>query len=202
MYSAYKLNKQGDNIQTCCTLSPTFNQSVFPCLFLTIVSWSAYRFHRRQMFWYFHLFKNFPVCCDHKVKGFNVVNEAEVDVFLKFSCFIYDPVDVGNLFSGSSAFSKFSLNIWKFLVHLLLMPGLENFEHYFDSVRWVQLGGILNILLALPFFETGMKLIFFLCFGHWCIFQIGWHIECNTLTASYFRIWTSSTGISSPPLAS
>ena len=70
----------------------------------------------------------------HTVKGFSIVNEAEVDVSLEFSCFFYDPVDIGNLISGSSAFSKSSLNIWKFSVHVLLKPGLENFEHYFASV--------------------------------------------------------------------
>ena len=68
----------------------------------------------------------------HKVKGFGVVNQAEVNVFLELSCFFNDPTDVGNLISGSSAFSKFSLNIWKFMVHVLLKPGLEKFEHYFD----------------------------------------------------------------------
>ena len=67
----------------------------------------------------------------HTVKGFSIVNEAEVGVFLEFSCFVYDPVDVGNLISGSPAFSKFSSKIWKFVVHVLLKPGLENFEHYF-----------------------------------------------------------------------
>ena len=85
------------------------------------------------MVWYSHLFKNFPVCCD-PYKGFGVVNKAEVDVFLEFSCFFDDPVDVGNLISGSSAFLKSSLNIWKFTVHVLLKPGLENFEHFFASV--------------------------------------------------------------------
>ena len=70
----------------------------------------------------------------HTIKGFSIVNEAEVDVFMELSCFFYDPVDVGNLISGSSAFSKSSLNIWKFTVHILLKPGLENFEHYFASV--------------------------------------------------------------------
>ena len=69
----------------------------------------------------------------HTVKGFHVVNEAQ-DVFLKFPCFLYDPLNVGNLISGSSAFSKTSLNIWKFTVHVLLKPGLENFEHYFTSM--------------------------------------------------------------------
>ena len=67
----------------------------------------------------------------HKVKGFGIVNKAEIDVFLVFSCFFKDPVDVGILISGSSTFSKFSMNIWKFTVHVLLKPGLENFEHYF-----------------------------------------------------------------------
>ena len=70
----------------------------------------------------------------YTVKGFSVINKAEIDVFLELSCFFYDPADVGNLISGSSAFSKTSLNIWKFMVHILLKPGLENFEHYFTSV--------------------------------------------------------------------
>ena len=87
------------------------------------------------MVWYFHLFKNFPqFVVIHIVKGFDVVNKAEVDVFLELLCFFNDPVDVGNLISGSSAFSKSSLNIWKFTVHLLLKPGLENFKHCFTSV--------------------------------------------------------------------
>ena len=87
------------------------------------------------MVWYSHLFKNFSqLVMIHTVKGFGVVNKAEVDVFLEFSCFFDDPTDVGNLISGSSAFSKSSLNIWKFTVHVLLKPSLENFEHYFASV--------------------------------------------------------------------
>ena len=87
------------------------------------------------MVWYSHLLKNFPqFLVIHTVKGFSVVNEAEVDVFLEFSCFFYDPVDAGSLISGSSAFSKYSLNNWKFSVPVLLKSGLENFEHYFASV--------------------------------------------------------------------
>ena len=85
------------------------------------------------MVWYSHHFKNFPqFLLIHTVKGFNVVNEA--DVFLESSCFFYDPTDVGNLISGSSAFSKSGLNIWKLSVHVLLSPGLENFQHDFASV--------------------------------------------------------------------
>ena len=82
------------------------------------------------------LFKNFPqFIVIHTVKGFGIVNKAKIDVFLELSCFFHDPVDVGNLISGSSAFSKTSLTIRKFMVHLLLKPGLENFEYYFASVR-------------------------------------------------------------------
>ena len=85
--------------------------------------------------WYYYLFKNFPqFVVIHTVKGFGIVNKAEVDVFLEISCFFDNLVDVGTLISGSSVFSKFSLNVWKFTVHLLLKPGLENFEHYFASM--------------------------------------------------------------------
>ena len=87
------------------------------------------------MVWYSHLFKNFSqFVVIHTVKGFGIVNKAEIDVFLELSCFFYDPADVGNLISGSSAFSKSSLNIWKFMVLVLLKPRLENFEYYFASV--------------------------------------------------------------------
>ena len=87
------------------------------------------------MVWYSHLFKNFPqFVMIHTVKIFGVVNKTEINVFLELSCFFYDPVDIGNLISGSSAFSKSSLNIWNFMVHILLKPGLENFEDYFATV--------------------------------------------------------------------
>ena len=87
------------------------------------------------MVWYSHLFKNFPqFIVIYTVKAFSIVNDAEVDVFLEFSCFFNDPMDVGTLISGSSAFSKFSLNICKFMVRVLLKPRLENFEHYFASM--------------------------------------------------------------------
>ena len=87
------------------------------------------------MVWYSHLFQNFPqFIVIHTVKGFGVVNKAEIGDFLELFCFIDDPTDVGNLISGSSAFSKSSLNTWKLTVHILLKPGLENFENYFTSV--------------------------------------------------------------------
>ena len=88
-----------------------------------------------KVVWYSHLFKNFPqFVVIHTVKGFGIVNKAEIDIFQELSCFFHDPADVGNLISGSSAFSKTSLNIWKFMVHVLLKAGLKNFEHYFISM--------------------------------------------------------------------
>ena len=100
--------------------------------FLTVIQISQ---EAGQVVWYLHLSQNFPqFIVIHIVKGFGIVNKAEIDVFLELSCFFCDPADVGNLISGSSAFSKSILNIWKFTVHVLLKPGLENFEHYFASV--------------------------------------------------------------------
>ena len=136
MYSACKLIKQGDSIQPWCTPYSIWNQSVVPCPVLTVASWPAYRFLRRQVRW-----SGIPISLKifhsllwSTVKGFSIVNEAEVDIFLELCCFYCDPADVGNLLSGSSAFCESILNIWKFLVHVLLKHNLENFEHYFASV--------------------------------------------------------------------
>src|SRR5574340_1177846 len=102
------------------------------CRFLTCIEISQ---ETGQVVWYSHLLKNFPqFIVIHTIKGFGIVNKAEIDAFLKLSCFLHDPAHVGNLISGSSAFSKTSLNIRKFTVHILLKPGLENFEHYLTSV--------------------------------------------------------------------
>ena len=135
---------------------PIWNQSVVPCLVLTVASWPAYRFLRRQVTW-----SGIPISIRifqfvviHTVKGFSLVNKAEVDVFLKFSCFFYDPTDVGNLVSGSSSFCKSILNIWKFIVHMLLKPGLENFERYFTSV-WDEC----NCAVVWAFFGINNKII-------------------------------------------
>ena len=102
------------------------------CCFLTCIQISQ---EAGQVVWYSHLFQNFPqFIVIHTVKGLGIVNKAEINVFLELSCFFDDPVDVGNLISGSSAVSKSSLNVWKFMVHVLLKPSLENLEHYFTSV--------------------------------------------------------------------
>ena len=121
--------------------------------------------------------------------------------FLELSCFFYDPTDVSNLISGSSAFFISSLNIWKFTVHILLKPGLENFEHYFasmwDECNYVVVWAFFGIAFLWDWNENWP----FQSCDHCWVFQICWHIECSTFTRSSFRIWNSSTGIPSPPLA-
>ena len=110
----------------CCSMSS------YNCCFLTCIQISQ---EAGQVVWYSHLFKNFPqFVMIHTVKDFGIVNKKEIDVSLELSCFFKDPINVDNLISSSSAFSKTSLNIWKFMVHIVLKPGLENFEHYFTSM--------------------------------------------------------------------
>ena len=138
MYSAYKLNKQGDNIQPWHTPFPIWNQSIVPCLVLIVASWPSYTFLRRQVRWSgipisWRIFHSVLWSTQYPLH-FDIVSKEELDVFLELSCFFYDPTDVGNLISGSSAFSKSSLNNWKFSVHALLKPSLENFEHYLASM--------------------------------------------------------------------
>ena len=132
-------------------------------------------------------------------------------VFLEFSFFFDDPTDVGNLISGSSAFSKSRMNIWKFMIHILLKADLENFEYYFasmwDKCSYVVVWTFFSIALLWDWnenwpFPVLWVLLSFHSFPMWKIgiFQICWHIECSTFTASSFRIWNSSAGIPSPPL--
>ena len=119
--------------------------SISNCCFLTCIQISQ---EAGQVVWYSCLFKNFPqLVVIHTVRGFGVVNKAEVGDLLELSCFFTDPMDDSNLISGSYAFSKSSLNIWKFMVHALLKPGLENFEHYFASV-W----NVYNCVIVWTFF--------------------------------------------------
>ena len=130
------------------------------CCFLTCIQVSQ---EPGKVVWYSHLFKNFPqFVLIHIVKVFSVVSEAEVDVFLEFSSCFYDQVDVGNLISGSSAFSKCSLNIWKFSVHVLLKLGLENFERYFTNV-WDEC----NCEVVWTFFGIWIQTDLFLSCAHW-----------------------------------
>ena len=153
-----------------------------------------------KVVWYSHLLNNFSqLVVIHKVKGFHIVNEA--DVFLEFPCFLYDPTDAGNLITGSSGFSKSILYIWKFSVHIVLKPSLKDFEHTLASM-WKEH----NCMVVWTFF--GITLLWdwnenwlYLSCGHCWVFQTCWHIECSILTASSFRIWNSSAGISSPLLA-
>ena len=200
---AYKLNKQGDNTQPWCTPFPIWNQSIFSCLVLTVASCPAYRFFRRQVRWSgipisFRIFQFVGI---YTVKSFSVVNEAETCLSGILLIFYY-PADVGNLISGSSAFSKSSLNIWKFSVHILLKSSLDNFEHYLLACEMNAILQRFEHSLALPFFGIRMKTDLFQSCGHCLVFQICWHIEGSTFTASSFTIWNSSTGIPSPLLAS
>ena len=169
------------------------------CCFLTCIKISQEAY---QVVWYSLLLKNFPqFVVIHTVKGFGIVNKAEADAFLELSCHFDDPVDVGNLISGSSAFAKSNLNIWKFTVHILLKPGLENFEHYFTSV-WDECNCVVVwAFFGIAFFGIVVKTDLFQSCGHCWVSQICWHVECNTFAAWSFRIWNSSTEIISPLLA-
>ena len=169
------------------------------CCFLTCIQISQ---EAGQVVWYSHLFQNLPqFAVIHTFKGFGIVNKTEIDVFLELFCFFHDPADVGSLISGSSAFSKTILNIWKFMVHILLKPGLENFEYYFTSmwdeckceVVWAFFGIAFlwdwnenwpfPVLWPLPSFPNLL---------------VKWVQQFHSII---FRIWNSSTGIPSPPLA-
>jgi len=180
----------------CCSMSSS------NCCFLACLQISR---EAGQVVWYSHLFQSFPqFIVIHTVKGFGIVNKAEIDVFPELSCFFDDPADVGNLISGSSAFSKTSLNIWKFMVHVLLKLGLENFEHYFASVwGWVQLCSSLSILWHCLSLRLEWKLTFSspVATAEFSKFAGISSTALSQRLHKSFRIWNSSTGISSPPLA-
>ena len=177
----------------CCSMSSS------TCCFLTCIQISQ---DAGQVVWYFHLFQNFPqFIVIHTVKDFGTLNKEEIDVFVELSCFFDDPMDVGSLISGSSAFSKTSLNIWKFMVCVLLKHGLGNFEHYFTSM-W----GECNCAVVWAFFSIA----FLWDWNKNRPFPVLWPLLSfpNLLTycvqhftAASFRIWSGSTGIPSPPLA-
>ena len=165
------------------------------CCFLTCIQISQ---ETGQVVWPIS-FRIFQFVVIHTVKGFGIVSKTEVDVFLELSSFFYNPTDVGSLISGSSAFSKSSLNIWKFMVHKLLKPSLKNFECYLTS-RWNDC----NCAVIWTFFGIALlwdwnKTVLFQSCGHCWVFHVIWHTECSTFIASSFRIWNSSPGIPSPP---
>ena len=169
------------------------------CCFLTCIQVSQ---EAGQVVRYYRLFQNFPqFIVIHTVKGFGIVNKAEIDVFLELSSFFYDPADVGNLISGSSAFSKTSLNIWTFMIHLRLKSALEYFEHYFTSM-WDEC----NCAEVWTFFGIA----FLWDWNEKWPFPVLWPLLSFPNLLAYwvqhfhsiiFRIWNSSTGIPSPPLA-
>ena len=152
MYSVYKFNKQDDNIHPWCIPFPILNQSIVPWPVLTVASCHAYRFLRRWVRWsgitiYLRIFHSLLWFTQPKT----LVNEAEVDVFLEFSCFFCDLTDVGSLISGSSAYSTSNLYIWKFSIHILLKPSLKDFEHYLASM-WDEC----NYLVIWTFFDIAL----------------------------------------------
>ena len=188
MYFTYKWNNNictlyiSDSTQPWRPPFPVWNQPVVSCLVLTVAPWPEYRFLRRQVRW-----SNTPIslrifqfAVTHTVKGFSVVNEAEVDVFLEPLCFLHDPTDVGNLISGPSAFSKSSLYNLKSSVHVLLKPSLKDFEHNCASMWNEHNCMVVWTSLALAFLGIWMKTDLFQSCDHWWVFQICWHIECVT----------------------
>jgi len=159
MYSAYKLNKQGDNIQLWCPPFLIWNQPIVPRPILTVASWLPYRFLRRQIRWTGIpiSFRIFQFVVIHTVKGFGIVNEAKKDVFLELPCFFYNPTDVGNLISCSAAFSKSVLNIWKFLVHIFFLYIILLYFIYFVGYK-------LFLFFLHFFFSFGFFFLIFLFF--------------------------------------
>ena len=164
------------------------------CCFLT---WIQISQEAGQVVWYSHVLQNFPQFTVNFHSLFPHSQRLRHSQSSRNRCFSGTLLlfrwskDVGNLISGSSAFSKTSLNIWKFTFHILLKPGLENFEHYFTSV-WDECNCMLvRAFFGIAFFGTGMKIDLFQSCGHCWVFQICWHIECSTFTASSFRIWNN-----------
>ena len=203
MYSAYKLNKQGENTQPLRTPFAIWNQSVVPCLVLTFASWPVYRFHRRQVRWsgISISLRIFQFVVIYPVKGFSIVNKVEVDVFLEFFNVFYDPTMlaiwslVPLLFlnpacsSESSRFTYCWSLSWRILRISLLACEMSSIVWYFEHS------------LASVFFGIRMKTDLFQSFSYCWVFQICWHTECSILTASSFRVCNSSAGIPSPLLA-
>ena len=203
MYSAYKLNKQGNSIQPCHSPSWFWTSHLFMlgsnCCFLTHLHVSQ---EAGQEVWYSHLFKNFPrFVVIHAVEGFCVVSKAEVGVFLEFLAFSLIQWMLAVWPLVSLPFLNPAVYIWKFSVHILLKPSLKDFEHNITSMRNEHNSLVVWTFFGAAFLWVGMENDPFQCCGHWCVFHICWHIDCSSLTESSFVIWNSSAGILSPPLA-
>ena len=174
----------------CCSMSSS------SCCFLTCIQVSQ---KTGKVVWHSHLFNNFPqFVVIHIVKGFSLVNKAEVAVFLELSCFFDDPADVGNLISGSSAFPKTSLNIWKVTVHKPLKPDLENLENYFANMWDECNGAVVWTFFGIAFLLDWNGNCPFLVLWPLLSLQICWHIGCSTFTASSFMIWNNWNSITFP----
>ena len=170
----------------CCSMSSS------NCCFLTCIQISQ---KADQVVWYSNLLKNFlQFVVIYTVKGIGIVNKAEVDVFLELSRFINDPMNVGNLISGSSAFSKSSLNIWNFMVQVLLKPGLENFEHYFASV-WDECScAVVWTFFGLAFLWDWNENWPFADLWPLLSFPKCWRIECSALSPITYWLYTLRQG--------
>ena len=170
-----KLHKQSDSIQPCHTLWANQLFHVWSSCFLTYI-----RFYQEtsKVVWYSHLFKQFSQCIViHIVRDFSTVNDVDVDVFLELPCFLHDPMNVGSLISGSSVFSKSSLFIWKFSVHVLPKPNLTDFEHNLASVWNKHNCTVVWAFFGITHFEIGMKTGVFQSCGHCWVFQICWQLS-------------------------
>ena len=168
------------------------------CCFLICIQVSQ---ETAKVVWYSHLLKNFlQFIVIQTVKGFSVINEADVSV--EFPCFLHDPTNTDNLISGSSAFYKPRLNIWKFLVHICWSLACETLSMTLLAQETSAIAWWLEHSFVLPFLGSGMRIEVFQSCGHCWVFQICWHIECSTLMAPSFRVLNSSPRILSHPLAS
>ena len=197
MYSAYNLNKQGNNIQPWYTPFPVWNQSIVPCpvlcCFLTCIEISEEAGKWSDIPISLRIFHSLLWSTQSKVLA-SLVEQKLMTFFCNSLAFLWS-ANLGNLIFGSSTFSKTGLNILKFTFHVLLKPSLKNFEHYLLTCEMSATVWWFEHSLALPFFRIGMKTDISQSSGHCWVFQICWHIECSMFTASSFRIWNSSTGI-------
>ena len=203
MYSAYKLNKQGDDIQLCCTTILILNQSIVPCSVLTVISWPSYRFLKRQVKWPgIHLsIRIFRLCCDSHSQRIYHSQWSRSRCFSGTPLLLYYTANVGNLILGSSALSKASLSIWKLLVHIVLKPSFKDFEHnlanMWNECNCAVVQTFFGIALLWDWNENGNFPA--LCPPLSCPNVLTYWVQ--QFNSIIFRIFNSSAGILSPPQA-